>query len=615
MRLVGTPFLLTGGIAGETVELAIRAPLSGCMEPSYLPQATSGESQGAGGWGKYRLIRRIAVGGMAEIFLARAVGIERFEKPVVLKRLLPQFENSQEFVSMFLHEARLAARLHHPNIAQVYDIGRKEGAYFFTMEYVHGETLRSIFRATGQQEIDLPLEAAIFIAAGMASALHYAHERRGNDGRPLRIVHRDVSPSNVIVTHDGCVKVVDFGIAKAATQDHQTRSGTLKGKIPYMSPEQCRGEPVDRRSDIFSLGTVLYELTTGTSLFGRGNELTILRQVADGEVQPPSERRPGYSPDLERIVMKALARDVADRYQTAEKLVDDLEQFAASKKLVMSARAVSRLMEDLFGAPEEPAFDSAEEIEPLPGSRSRSRSLPLPPGPATRTISADLAEDDPSESDPTVVSSSISLSAEVSGAAPAMAPAPAQNVASLDVVSIRPDGRGLRWAAIGLASVATLLAVLVAHEKLGGESQKSGPVNARPAAAETALSSTEDTELPAAVVSEDETRDQSAPSETPADRATATHEGVEAATRREPKAEANLGRSPADEEARARDRRRARAVAERRRRREAQRRRERRRSRASERDSRPARRVDSLGFGPSGSGGDSSSIDSLGFPE
>jgi serine/threonine protein kinase len=212
--------------------------------------------------GRYQLIKRLAIGGMAEIFLARVVGLEGFEKRVVLKSILAQHATDEEWVQMFLEEARLAATLQHPNIAQVFDVGRDRNVHFFTMEYVRGADVRRIMKAA-ERRGGVPLEVAVAIVIGAAAGLHYAHDKTDDAGRPLGIVHRDVSPANVLVSEDGAVKVVDFGIAKAALRRAATRTGTIKGKAGWISPEQCRGDRLDRRSDIFALGILLYELTTG----------------------------------------------------------------------------------------------------------------------------------------------------------------------------------------------------------------------------------------------------------------------------------------------------------------------------------------------------------------
>jgi serine/threonine protein kinase len=298
--------------------------------------------------GKYELIRRLATGGMAELFLARASAMAGFEKLVVLKRILPAHAESEDFIRMFLAEARLAATLHHPNIVQVYDIGEQRGTYFFTMEYVQGQDLRRIVRAARRSNRALPLEHILHIIMGIAAGLNHAHEKVGHDGLPLGIVHRDVSPSNVLVTYEGSVKIVDFGIAKAATAQTATIAGTLKGKIPYMSPEQCRGESVDRRSDIFSIGTLLWELTTGKRLFAGDNEFATLNRVAQGDVPLPSSVRPDYPPELEQIVMKALQADPDQRYSTALDLQVDLEDFAREARLPVSSARMAKFMRELF---------------------------------------------------------------------------------------------------------------------------------------------------------------------------------------------------------------------------------------------------------------------------
>ncbi|MDB4954830.1 MAG: Protein kinase [Myxococcales bacterium] len=300
--------------------------------------------------GKYDLIRQIAVGGMAELYLARTLGIEGFEKLVVVKRILPQNVTNANFVEMFLNEARLAATLHHPNIAQVYDIGVEDGDYFFAMEYVHGEDLERISASSHEQGVPLSFDVALTLIAGLCAGLHYAHEKLGPDGKPLQVVHRDVSPSNVLVSYDGAVKVVDFGIARATSRSTKTHGG-LKGKIAYMSPEQCRAKStVDRRSDIFSIGTILYELTTGQLPFSGENEYATLNQIVNDEVPPPSTIVPDYPPALEKIVMRALARDPDERYSTAVMLQQHIEDFAHENRLRVSPLVLARVMSTLFPA-------------------------------------------------------------------------------------------------------------------------------------------------------------------------------------------------------------------------------------------------------------------------
>ncbi|MEO8846380.1 MAG: protein kinase [Kofleriaceae bacterium] len=300
--------------------------------------------------GKYDLIRQIAIGGMAELYLARTVGIEGFEKLVVIKRILPQFATHANFVNMFLNEARLAATLHHPNVAQVYDIGVEDGDYFFAMEYVHGEDLERIASTSHEHGVPLSLDAALTLVAGLCAGLHYAHEKMGPDGTPLQIVHRDVSPSNVLVSYDGAVKVVDFGIARGS-QGKPTTHGGLKGKINYMSPEQCRADAVlDRRSDIYAIGTLLFELTVGRAPFTGETEYAVLNQIVNVDVPRPTLFVPTYPPALELIVMRALARAPLHRYTTAVELQGALEDFAHENRLRVSPLVLARLMGNLFPA-------------------------------------------------------------------------------------------------------------------------------------------------------------------------------------------------------------------------------------------------------------------------
>ena len=300
--------------------------------------------------GSYEIVRNIARGGMAELFLARTKGPEGFEKLVVLKKILPTHAENPKFVRLFLDEARLAATLDHPHIAHVYDLGTVDGNYFFTMEYVHGQDLRSTLRRTSRLGQKFPVDHAVHVARNVAAALHYAHERRRNDGSLFGIVHRDVSPSNILISYDGTVKLVDFGVAKAATSSDKTRTGTLKGKISYMSPEQAKGAPIDRRSDIFSLGIVLWELVTTMRLFKAENDLATIQLIINSKPQPPSQLRSECSTELDRIVLRALSPDVATRYQTAEELQLDLEEYARESKLKQSTVALRGHMHRLFEA-------------------------------------------------------------------------------------------------------------------------------------------------------------------------------------------------------------------------------------------------------------------------
>jgi len=256
--------------------------------------------------------------------------------------------SNASFVNMFTSEARIAATLHHANIAQVYDIGVEDGDYFFAMEYVHGEDLDHMMVASEEQGVPISLDAALTLVAGLCAGLHYAHDKTA-DGKPLQIVHRDVSPSNVLVSYDGSVKLVDFGIARATSRT--TQGDSLKGKIAYMSPEQCKARSqLDRRSDIYAVGVMLYELTTGRPPFTGETEYQILNQIVNEDVPTPTSVVPGYPEALERIVMRALARDVDARYATALELQSDVEDFAHEMRLRISPLVLARLMSTLFPA-------------------------------------------------------------------------------------------------------------------------------------------------------------------------------------------------------------------------------------------------------------------------
>jgi len=296
---------------------------------------------------------------MAELFLARTVGPENFEKLVVLKKILPNFAENPKFVRLFLDEARLAATLDHPHIAHVYDMGKVDGNYFFTMEYIHGQDVRATLRRTARFDQKFPLDHTVLIVHAIAAALHYAHERRKPDGSLLDIVHRDVSPSNVLISYDGAIKLVDFGVAKAATSSVKTRTGTLKGKIAYMSPEQAKGSTVDRRSDVFALGIVLWEMITTQRLFKGDNDLATIQLIINSKPQPPRELRPECPEELERITLKALSNDPETRYQTAEEVQLDLEELARELKLKQSSIALRSHMQELF-AEEIKAWKSAQ---------------------------------------------------------------------------------------------------------------------------------------------------------------------------------------------------------------------------------------------------------------
>jgi len=270
--------------------------------------------------GRHSVVGYIATGGMAELFL----GKEPTGRPIVIKRILPHLARQTTFVSMFIDEARIGSRAHHPNLVEVYELGQVGVDLFLVMEYLVGENLAGLVRRLTRRGERISYWLCAYIIAEVCDGLHYAHELADDDGNPLGLVHRDVSPQNVFVTYGGDVKLLDFGVATAAHRLTQTASGEVKGKYAYMSPEQCRGEPLDRRSDIFSLGTVLYELSTLRRLFKRPNELQVMRAITEEPIPRPTRESPDYPRVLEDICVRALARDPDQRYATAAEMRDDL---------------------------------------------------------------------------------------------------------------------------------------------------------------------------------------------------------------------------------------------------------------------------------------------------
>ncbi|MCA9707922.1 MAG: protein kinase, partial [Myxococcales bacterium] len=304
------------------------------------------------------LRRWLAQGGMAELYLATPADPAQAHEVVVLKRVLPQFSSSSNFVRMFAREARLASMLRHPNIVEVHDAtGPHAGDCFFTMEYVHGVDLGQLLDALRVRGGALPLAHALTIAVAMCAGLHHAHEACDPEGRPLGIVHRDVSPSNVLLGFDGSIKVTDFGVAKAMALTQLTEEGTRKGKLCYMSPEQATGERVDRRADVFAIATVLYELTTMDRLFGGDNDLAVMYNLITRPRPSPREANPGYPAALEAIVMRGVAADIDARHATAQELQRELEGFAAAVGLSLHAEAVGAFVRQTVPVPVHPRDD------------------------------------------------------------------------------------------------------------------------------------------------------------------------------------------------------------------------------------------------------------------
>ena len=301
------------------------------------------------GSSRYQVLKHLASGGMAEVFLAREKSASGIEKLVVLKRVLPTHSKDAEFLRMFRDEGRIGALLQHPNLVQMFEMGTLEGSPFISMEYLNGEDIRSIFRVLRRNGQPMKLDTALTILSGVCAGLHCAHEAVGVDGKPLSIVHRDVSPQNVIVTYEGGVKVVDFGIARSENRLNKTENSVLKGKVSYMAPEQVLGATLDRRVDVYAVGVMLYEMTTGRRPHQADNEVAIIRSILDAPVEPPERLVPGYPPGLSAIVQKAMARERDVRYPTAQALQEALEGFAVHKGLTLSTLALGRTMRELFG--------------------------------------------------------------------------------------------------------------------------------------------------------------------------------------------------------------------------------------------------------------------------
>ena len=332
-------------------------------------------------YGRYEILGRLAVGGMAEVFLARDVGPHDTIRHVAIKRILPQIADDETFVEMFLDEARLAVQLNHPTICHIYDFGQLEDTYFIAMEWVNGIPLGKLIKEA-KDSGGIPAAVACRIIAQIAEALNYAHQERDGVGRPMNIVHRDVSPQNIMIRYDGVVKLLDFGIAKAATQSSVTEAGVVKGKFSYMSPEQCLGRPLDARSDIFSLGACLFEALTGKSPFRRNSDLDTMRAIVHEPSQSVRILRPDVPETLDIIIRKAIAKDPSARFQTAGDCYVALERFLSAQNEFIRAMHLSQYIERLL--------PGAANKGPLStGSTPSARALALESG--SRPSAADGA--------------------------------------------------------------------------------------------------------------------------------------------------------------------------------------------------------------------------------
>lgn len=315
-------------------------------------------------FGKYRLLHRLGRGGSSEVWIARTEGAGSDPGPLLVKRILPHLHGRADLARHLVEEARISHVLDHPNIARVYEVGRVEGRWFVATEWVRGETLGRVVRRAGRGGGSLPAAAAARIVSDAARALHHAHTRTDEQGRPLRIVHRDVTPSNLVVGYGGRTKILDFGIASAGPQG----GDPLEGQWAYLSPEQCRGRPLDGRADVFSLGVVLWEILTGRRLFKAKTPLLSMRRIVDGDVSAPRSLAPDLPLDLESISLRALAPQPEDRFPTAAAFADALDAFLLATGQETGEAEIARLMDRLFPGAEAAwaeLLDAADEEDVL----------------------------------------------------------------------------------------------------------------------------------------------------------------------------------------------------------------------------------------------------------
>jgi protein kinase-like protein/PEGA domain-containing protein len=332
-------------------------------------------------YGRYQLLDRVAVGGMAEVYRAKNWGVEGFQRIVAIKRILPNLVEDEAFLAMFIDEAKIAVQLTHPNIAQIFELGKVDKSYFIALEYVPGKDLRALWdRCQGKP---MPVGQACFIVMKACEGLDYAHHKRDAQGRELGLVHRDMSPQNLLISYEGDVKIVDFGVAKAAGKIGRSQAGVLKGKFGYMSPEQVRGLAVDRRSDIFSLGVVLYELTTGKRLFLGESDFSTLERVRNVEVLPPLTLNPDLDEDLEELLLRVLSRNPEDRYQTAGELHEALLAYMQRSDNMCTRRELALWMKKMFPAEIEDEARRMREYAELPPSEEGEAPAEAPAREAT----------------------------------------------------------------------------------------------------------------------------------------------------------------------------------------------------------------------------------------
>ncbi|MFT3838531.1 MAG: protein kinase [Myxococcaceae bacterium] len=388
-------------------------------------------------FGKYLLLDRVNIGGMAEVWRGKTFGAGGFERIVAIKRILPNIAEDEEFITMFIDEAKITVQLNHANVAQIYELSHVANSYFIAMEYISGKDMRAVFDRCRKKGEPAPIPLTCYCIARCAEGLDYAHRQKDRQGRDMNIVHRDVSPQNALISYEGEVKVIDFGIAKAAGKATKTQAGILKGKFGYMSPEQIRGLPLDRRSDVFAIGVCLYEMLTGERLFVGDSDFSVLEKVRKVEVLPPTTYNRRIPEALEKIVMKSLAKDVDERYQYASELADDLQRFLITNDSIFSRKDLAQYMKSTFAEEyEREKARMAEYVEIVApegmmlAAEAGFGAAPLPP-PTTQAASPSAMT-----AIPTVAPSMANLQpvggtrpgTRTQAAPPTLSPAPVQNM-------------------------------------------------------------------------------------------------------------------------------------------------------------------------------------------
>jgi serine/threonine protein kinase len=444
-------------------------------------------------FGRYILLDRINVGGMAEVFRGKMEGVQGFERMVALKRILPNIAADPDFIEMFVDEAKLAVQLQHANIAQIFDLGTVDDSYYIAMEYVSGTDLRSMWDRARQRNRLLPIAMSCHVMQRVCEGLDAAHRKKDDQGNDIGLVHRDVSPQNVLISFEGEVKVIDFGIAKAANKVSKTQAGVLKGKFGYMSPEQVRGIDLDNRSDIFAVGIILYELLVGDRLFLGESDFSTLEKVRNVEMVPPTRLNKNLSPHLERIVMKALAKQREDRYRYASEMAEDLQRYLFATNQPFSRTDLQRYMQQHFKEELGKEKDRLERYKAITfdqfkDEETRSNSNPFGHVPTEANVSFQnpLARPDPLARQPTqsMVSPPVGQREVVS------IPNRPQFVAPPYVAPAPPPPRIPAWAAglIGALLVVLLVVVGILVMRLNPEPTLGAVViDAKPAGAEILL--------------------------------------------------------------------------------------------------------------------------------